>query len=299
MERFCEHIEKLLAQHEFVVVPNLGGFVVQHQTAQIFSDRIKAPLDTIGFNPLMLHADGLLAIEIARIRQISYRLAMEYIDKEVESIKFKLNTSGNVRLANLGTLQKNASGNLLFQPSEISGFLPQNLGLTDLYVSERNENSGEEAKKITFTLPSARTFRYAASILLILGLFAVTNRVSDVKRSDSADLSTLSFVNSPKTTIQPVIPPAIDSTKLASTELQLPDSFRYHVIVASLPTQRSADKFCNSLVAEQFTTAHVLPPVKTYRVAIQSFSDKQEAIRYMENLRLTDHQFETAWVLCK
>jgi len=103
VEKFCHHIEKLLAQHDYVVVPNLGGFVVQIQSAEILTDCITPPLSTIGFNPLMHHADGLLAIEIARSEQISYRKAMEYIVNEVENIKSNLNMVGNVSFGNLGT----------------------------------------------------------------------------------------------------------------------------------------------------------------------------------------------------
>ena len=44
VEKFFQHIEKLLAQHDYVVVPNLGGFVVQLQSAQLLSDQITPPV---------------------------------------------------------------------------------------------------------------------------------------------------------------------------------------------------------------------------------------------------------------
>ena len=87
MENISKHIEKLLAQHDYVVVPDLGGFVVQHESAQILPDMIIPPLSTIAFNPLMLHADGLLTIEVSRSEQISYRNAADFIRKEVEKKK--------------------------------------------------------------------------------------------------------------------------------------------------------------------------------------------------------------------
>lgn len=66
MAKINQHIEKLLAYHDYVVVPGLGGFVVQHQSAKITAGHISAPTATVGFNSLMQHADGLLAIEVAR-----------------------------------------------------------------------------------------------------------------------------------------------------------------------------------------------------------------------------------------
>jgi CCDC81-like prokaryotic HU domain 1 len=90
VEKIYQHIEKLLAQHDYVVVPNLGGFVVQTQSAMFFSDHITPPQSSIGFNPLMHHSDGLLAIEIARTEGISYRAAIEAIDSEIDIIKKRL-----------------------------------------------------------------------------------------------------------------------------------------------------------------------------------------------------------------
>jgi hypothetical protein len=65
-----------------------------------------------------------------------------------------------------------------------------------------------------------------------------------------------------------------------------------------MPTIESAEAYKNMLI-EDYQCAHVLEPVKTVRVAIQSFTNKQEAIVFMEQLRLKDKRFETAWVLCK
>jgi len=53
------------------------------------------------------------------------------------------------------------------------------------------------------------------------------------------------------------------------------------------------------LQKENYDCAHVLSPIKTYRIAIQSFNSKEEAIEFMLKLRKTDTRFATAWVLCK
>jgi hypothetical protein len=71
------------------------------------------------------------------------------------------------------------------------------------------------------------------------------------------------------------------------------------VVVASLPQKDMAYRYCEELKSKNYECAHVLKPVKTYRVVIQSFHHKQEAIEFMEKLRKTDEQFSSAWVLCK
>jgi hypothetical protein len=297
MEKFCNHIEKLLAQHDYVVVPNLGGFVVQLHSAQLLPNQIVPPLYNIGFNPLMHHADGLLAIEIARQEHISYRLAMEYIEKEVEIIKSVLKSNGTCTIGKIGTLNLISSGNYIFSPSHNPDFLPQNFNLSELFIKTKAQNLIEGKRKIYITLPSTKLYKYAAAALLVFGLFCTTPKLTDVSRTNYASFVSLNL-NLKKiqnTNIQPqqIITPSSNSSKII-----VEDSKRFHVIVASLPSQHSADNFCKELIDNQFINAHVLEPTKIYRIAIQSFSERNEAIQYMENLRKTDNRFTTAWVLC-
>jgi len=295
VDKFCEHIEKLLAQHDYVVVPQLGGFVVQIQSAELLTDSITPPLSTIGFNPLMHHADGLLAIEIARSKQISYRKAMEYIVSEVESLKSDLDTIGMAFFGNLGTFYQYEPGKLHFTPSDSVEFLPQNFELTGLYISQRSKQTRDEKPRIILTLPSTRIFKYASVACLIAGLFFVSPKLSDMRQPDSASIATSAFYNFTQKSVTPTTPVKMESK---AEEAAPVEEAHYHVIVASLPTRESADEFCKELSSTDFPSAHVLSPGKTYRIAIQSFTNREKAIQFMENLRKSDSRFETAWVYC-
>lgn len=298
VENLSQHIENLLVRHDYVVVPDLGGFVIQHQSAKVFNDLITAPRSTIGFNQLMQHGDGLLAIEISRSEQISYRQAMNFVQNKVEMLKSDLKFEEQIQMGSIGYLKLNDAGNILFLPDKKVDFLPQNFGLDDLFVSAKELKTGVKRREITIQLPSRRIYKYAAVVLLMLGLFLVSEKVSDVRVSDYASLI-------PKMTDKTVDKRVEVKTIsiLSETEPQvekaIPEIIKdYHVIVASLATKESAVTFCNELIASDFKEAHVLEPIKTYRIAIKSFSDKDEAIQYMENLRKSDLKFETAWVLC-
>ena len=298
MEKFCQHIEKLLAHHDFVVVPGLGGFVVQSQSAQIFPNHITPPLANIGFNPLMQNSDGLLAIEISRSQQISYRLAMEYIDNEVHAIQQHLKSKSEVKLGNLGTLTLSESGNIHFQPIEKADFLPLNMGMNTIFAQQISNNENKKSDKVSIEFKPSHFYKYAAVILALIGLFLGTNKVSDVRQTNSADFSRFSAFITPEITPDSVL--ALTTDTIADTKLAA-DSivYNFHVIVASLRDKETAENFCKTLIEKNFTNSHILPPARTYRVAIQSFNNRDEAIQYMENLRATDKRFETAWVLCK
>ena len=124
MAKINQHIEKLLAYHDYVVVPGLGGFVVQHQSARITAGHISAPIATVGFNSLMQHSDGLLAIEVARAEGITYRKAVEIIESEVKEFKHQLLQSTHFQLGNLGFFSLNENGSLHFVPCAKVDFLP-------------------------------------------------------------------------------------------------------------------------------------------------------------------------------
>ena len=302
MAKINQHIEKLLAYHDYVVVPGLGGFVVQHQSARITAGHISAPIATVGFNSLMQHSDGLLAIEVARAEGITYRKAVEIIESEVKEFKHQLLQFTHFQLGNLGLFSLNENGSLHFVPCEKVDFLPLNIGLNELFVSELERKIEKETKKISFVLPTAKTFRYAAAAVLLSAMLMISPQMNDVRRAETADLLSLSML---KPTIEtpansaPVLCPELTETKLPDGIVQNNDSNLYHVVVASLPTQLSANKLCESLKKEKFECAHVLKPAKSYRVSIRSFAEKAEAIAFMENLRASDERFETAWVLCK
>lgn len=296
MEKFCRHIEKLLAHHDFVVVPGLGGFVVQMQSAQIQPDYITPPFASIGFNPLMNNSDGLLAIEISRSEKISYRLAMEYITSEVNSIHYRLNTKKELQFGHLGILSVDDFQNIQFKPAEKAAFLPQNFATTNVTIPTLNSTKETENKTITIQFRPSHFYKYAAVVLILIGLFLNTSKTSDVMLTNSADVSSLSLLNIPQLLSDSVPELGIDSIAI-NEEIQISEN-RFHVIVASLKEKEVAESFCKSLIVKKFPQAHVLPPIRTYRVAIQSFADRNEAIHYMENLRATDSRFESAWVLC-
>ncbi|MDD3321886.1 MAG: SPOR domain-containing protein [Paludibacter sp.] len=297
MEQFCIHIEKLLAHHDFVVVPGLGGFVVQSQSAQIYPDYITPPLANIGFNPSMLNSDGLLAIEISRSQQISYRMAMEYIANEITGIRHRLKTNTEVKFGNLGTLTLDESGKIQFQPIEKADFLPQNFGLNTVFTQSISNKKNQKSAKVNIEFKPARFYKFAAAILLLLGLFLSTNEVSDVRQSNNANFSSFAFLKTPEITSDSIIALVTDSTVIAEPITEEATA-HFHVIVASLRDKDVAEKYCKSLLDKNFSSAKVLPPVRTYRVALRSFEDRDEAIQFMEHLRATDSRFETAWVLC-
>lgn len=300
MEQLIRHIETLIRRHDYVIVPDFGGFVVQHQPAVISDEQLHAPRAVVGFNPLMNVSDGLLAIEVSRAENKSFREAVLFIESEIQTLKTALKTSGKANCGCLGELRLNAEQKITFTPSENSSFLPANYGLTALYYSKATPEE-ENRQTVTLSIPSKnRITRYAAIGIIAVGLFFTVPKLNDARRTMANFNPTGLF----ETTEQVENPPATSSivTQNAAAPLEeAPEVAQlqktHHVIVGCMATQKAADELCTYLKNEHYADASVLPPIKTYRVAIASFAQKAEAIAYMENLRKTKAQFAEAWVL--
>ena len=288
MKRFSDYIELLLIKHDYVIVPNFGGFILQNQSASICDSVIKAPKQVVGFNPLLQHNDGLLAMEISKNEGITYRSAQEYIEKHVDFLRAKLKISDVLQFGSLGTLKLTESGYLSFKPNLNIDFLPANFGFSDINLQEYKATTAKVSKEIR--IPSKNQFQYyAAVIALFIGLFLFTPYTPKIQQVDYAQLLQMP---------RDFLFDSIDQEEvIAEEELPKTEKLDFHVVVAGTTNLMAAEAFCNQLRTEQFAQAHIINPVKNYHVVIHSFPNEQDAIEYMKQLRQSDNRFEDAWVL--
>lgn len=299
MEKIIQHIEKLLAKYDYVVIPNLGGFVVQIESAIVHNHYISAPHAIIAFNPLMQHLDGLLAIELAKAENISYRQAVDNIEHFVSCIKTDISTYKIVQIGNIGKLQLDSNANIVFTPDKQPAFLPQNQGITDIYLHSKN-NKQRKAKTINIKSYRGKSLKYAASIAIILGLLFISPTITD-SRYNKANLTPI--LNTTFTRLK------TDSLNSLTISKQQKDSIcpttnqittpKFHVIIASLASLDAANAYCKELETDSFTNTHIISTAKIHKIALQSFNQFNEAVDFMEELRSSDSRFETAWVYCE
>ena len=188
MEKLIRHIETLLRRHDYVIVPELGGFVLQRQSSVITDEGIEPPLTVVSYNPLMKTSDGLLAIELSRAEHISFREAVQLITAEVETAKVLLEKNKKLELGKLGFLSIDSGDKVTFRPSANAGFIPSNFGLETLHVAAIQKADEEEKRVIRLVIPSRRKItRYAAAAAVIAGLVFGAPKISETYR-DFANL---------------------------------------------------------------------------------------------------------------
>jgi len=297
MENLFRHVECLLAYHDYVIVPELGGFVVQNQSATLLPDRIVPPLATVSFNALMQHTDGLLALETARAEGLTYRQAEEAVQREVANIKRQFNQNDFFKFGNIGFFKYTAEGTLLFTPIAKVDFLPTNNCKIDIYVSDNYISVLKPSKR--FSIIS--TLRYAAAVTLLFGLslFAPQN-TNTVQQT--ANLLNFEFPKLPEPEIL-LVDTITDATYIeihAEPEnISVENSGSYEVIVSCLNTRSAAEKYSNTLINSGFSNTRIVPVKRLYMVSLQNFEIQNDAVKYMQEIRRSDPQFKEAWVFCK
>lgn len=116
MTRIETHLQRLLLEHDCLVIPGLGGFVCTKLPAQydeVASEMIP-PRRAVQFNERLLHNDGVLAHAVVVAEGLTYAEALEAIEAESATLRKGLREHHAVVLANVGRLFLGNNGGTQF-----------------------------------------------------------------------------------------------------------------------------------------------------------------------------------------
>ncbi len=177
MNLIGRHIEYLIRYNDCVIVPGWGAFIANSQSA-IFNEHnvLLPPTRILGFNPSLIHDDGLLASSIVRKSGVTYDVAIKQISEAVNSLNHQLNLQGEIAISNIGIFTKRSNDSLLFEPfAKTSASIPY-MGLPQtkiipILTKVKSDVEQPKAKKDTIYVPIRRSWtRIAASVAVVLGL---------------------------------------------------------------------------------------------------------------------------------
>ena len=120
MQNIPFHIAYLLIQHECVIVPGLGAFVVSSSDREKTNQQgfLSPPKNFLGFNPEIKHNDGLLADSIVKEKSFSFKEANLLINQYVRNLLISLDRGKKVQIPGVGTFYS-IDNKRLFQPDRI------------------------------------------------------------------------------------------------------------------------------------------------------------------------------------
>ena len=263
MERIIEHIECLLLQHDCVIIPDFGGFVLQTITAEYLEEShlFTPSRKEIVFNPTLTHNDGLLSESYMQRYLLDFAKAQSLVKNDIAEMKVELDDYAELQLGSIGMFFKE-EGRLIFMPAKQSdelfsvhsyglpvfNFLPLSardaFDMTSFLSSETKKKAETEKvvdrkKTVIYSIPVTRPFLriVAASAAAILLFLLLATPISDVNKA-SYPASFVPGEIMPKKTVEEISMAAFMNNEEINAEIDIATD---HLDSVSTTTTPAAD----------------------------------------------------------
>lgn len=314
MDQLILHIEFLLHQHNCVIVPELGGFVVNTtSTHKEGLSTFHSPYCELVFNRLLSHNDGLLVESYMRVHNISFESASQKIQKSVKELKTNLRENKNVCLGAIGSFELTNDNRLIFIPKDF--IRPEHFGLSVaslkpiIQLKPKSSISVAPVLEKRKSLPKISMGAAVAAVIAIM-LFILPMQ-DDVKEHQSAKMLTEANIFA-KTERQKnrhniyeannidssanhdaYSAPVADKVDVDTTSKS---EKQYYIIVGVYEVREIADKMIEKLKKDGFTDCNTIDKPTRIDVYAASFSSREEANKVAQQMRDSFDAYKDVWV---
>ena len=149
-------IEYLLLNHDYVVIPGFGTFIVQQMDAQRneTEEAFLPPYRSVRFNAELTQADGLLSDALRNIFKVSLKEADQMLSTWTDDLIQTLEDSGCEEFGALGIFTKEDDGSIVFTAQEAGVTTPEYYGLDAFHFSEVSSVGRARIVPITASMES-------------------------------------------------------------------------------------------------------------------------------------------------
>ena len=311
MNEIALHINFLLHTHDCIIVPGLGGFVVNETGVEkngLWG--LDAPTFELIFNSKLTYNDGLLAESLMKTNKVSFSRATKLIESASQELLNKLSKNEEVQWDILGTFKINKENNLIFLPNK-AYVRPQFFGLSNarfkpaalaLTSSNKNENA----------IPVSSILRYvstaiAVAVLFFLVVVSYNNTSSPVSQHAEIVSKPLIFGNNPSrvNTLKANQPAtvvasnsSVNSAEANNTVTATDSSTKqYYIVVGVYEVRDVAEKSLSRLKKQGFSNASMIERPTRLDVYSDSFSTREEAQTYLLKFHADNASYRDAWIL--
>ncbi|MDA7717210.1 SPOR domain-containing protein [bacterium] len=293
-------VSELLVEHDCVTVPGLGSFLGNFKSAHydLENEKFYPPSKQISFNSQIKANDGLLAKHMSEKSNTEYDLSLKEIHQEVIKITLSLKKQ-SVELKDIGELNLNKEGNIVFTPSLAKNFLKDSFGLSPIYIKELSKEEGFNKKEIVFK-PKVRSikkskFYQSAAVwaCLIFGAssiyYNINNDLLEQKLAYEQNLRNESFSKVQKA--------VFDLGSLPSLTINVNrKASQFYIIAGAFRVSKNAENLVATL-KEKGYDSKVLPLNEKglNPVAFEGFSNRVEAVKGLRSIQKKENK--DAWLL--
>ena len=318
------YLIELVRIHDCVIVPELGGFISNYQPAGIDYNRntFAPPRKEIVFNSKLTGNDGLLVNHISESEGIGYLEARQMIAEFVDEAWSKLENGEKLEFSYIGSLHYDRHEKLIFEPESTENLLIDSYGMGDFHfpkiertdlVRATSRFEDKEAVRVVFNSRTAKKLLIGVPLMLALTLIPLSKHLQrgDMPTGDQASTtsSVLSVIDStPADTFVaadkipaesvPVESKAQPNTDEALADNQAvnepvgkvdksasnADASLFYLVGGSFKSEVNARKYQDELVRQGYDSQIFNLDNGFYRVTIQSYNDRDEALAVLDNL---------------
>jgi len=292
-------VSELLVEHDCVTVPGLGSFLGNFKSAHydLENEKFYPPSKQISFNSQIKANDGLLAKHMSEKSNTEYDLSLKEIHQEVIKITLSLKKQ-SVELKDIGELNLNKEGNIVFTPFLAKNFLKDSFGLSPIYIKELSKEEFNK-KEIAFE-PKVRSikkskFYQSAAVwaCLIFGAssiyYNINNDLLEQKLAYEQNLRDESFSKVQKA--------VFDLGSLPSLTINVNrKASQFYIIAGAFRVSKNAENLVATL-KEKGYGSKVLPLNEKglNPVAFEGFSNRVEAVKGLRSIQKKENK--DAWLL--
>lgn len=290
MKLVISHIEFLLSEHDCVIVPGFGGFVVQEVNAKVGSSQITSPTRDICFNTDLIHDDGLLLSHIVKIEGIEYTTAKAMLQRDILQLRATLTNNAAITFGSIGKFTMQSDSGIQFHPTRLAsvsiyhfGMKPVTLTLlSELPVVAEAKTEPKIAPKVIATHEdtvhiqfSRRKFVKTAASVAAIGILWVLSSPFQLNHYSNNSASLIPTTELIKSYTAPVVVAPADTVAVVDTvAVEAPAKEEATVVKAEKPVVREAAP--PPTVAEEVNAE--------YYIVLGSFQSESSALRHQQLL---------------
>lgn len=292
MEELFNLILNLLRQHACVIVPGLGGFVVNEESASCTVDggNFVPPMRQVYFNHLLSHNDGLLVQEYMK-KGMTFEEANERVHRIVEEIKSRLKEKKSLPVGDWGVFVMSGK-RLVFSQGRPIVENKCTFGLSEFYFPlltfEKKDNLETESQTVT-----KKSFFYKPLVMGVVVAVVLLMFFQPLQRKEMVSMASFQ----PTSMLMANLQNEVDeqTKRIGDLQKQL-DCYQrategYYWVVADFTTEKEAQQYLFANQRDDYEM-EVISVKGKYYISLFSGETKEELLGKRDDLNLQDGMFE-------
>ena len=325
MNLFPTLIEYLLLNHDYVVIPGLGTFIVQQMSAR-WNEEEEAflpPYRSVRFNCDLTQDDDLLVKSIGEIFHQTPGQAAQTLTTWVAEFQQTLEDEGYIDFGAIGNFTQEEDGTTIFQSQESGVTTPEYYGLDAYHMGEIAPSQRAKVVPLTASMESdekAITIRInrsianivvaaCAAILLFMAFNLPGQGDNQQLRSSLKEMlmPTITAHQKEVTKVEPAteatvaevsIPTPAETTQTEAKEEApaVETKGEYCIVMASAIPMSNARKYVDELTQRGFLSARIVTHGNMVRVVVGHYPTEEAAASGAREIRQRSSDYNGAWV---